>query len=215
MLTQAETWTGRQSTYLKKKRRRRGRRGEWRGGMECCCTWKAAITSARPWCLRGSRQLSFWTAVKWSRGTAWLRASRTLFVPRKLVCLPTALELLWSASDLLLLTPTSQKQIFFFIISPSFFIRWMKVGSGVHPSPVLLPITWPLWQIINVTWTSSFSEWSPNNKPIHHRKHATNSPTGCITVEHLAQLSPANKEFKCPNALGRVVNNGIVFKRYH
>lgn len=47
------------------------------------------------------------------------------------------------------------------------------------------------------------------------KKRATNSQTGYITVEHLAQLSPANKELKCPNALGRVVNNGIVFKRYH
>lgn len=55
----------------------------------------------------------------------------------------------------------------------------------------------------------------PNNKPIHQGKHATNSPTGYITVEHLAQLSPPNKEFKCPNALGRVVNNGIVFKHRH
>lgn len=57
------------------------------GGMKCCCSWKAAATSSHPWCLLRSSQLSSWTVVKWSRGTAWLPASLSTFAPTKLVWL--------------------------------------------------------------------------------------------------------------------------------
>lgn len=114
------------------------------------------------------------------------------FQSRELACLSTTVKcaypphpLLSPFSHFLLVTLTFFKRIVLFLC----LLERSRVYPGFSGSPllwILFSIFCTVKRIINATWAYIDKHWHSNKKPIHHGKCATNSPTGCITVEHLS-----------------------------
>lgn len=107
--------------------------------IKCCCVWKVAASSARPWCHAAAVSCHFWTAVKWSGASSRLPASRPPFVLHEMGFLCAAPR----QTQRSCFAPEPKVLVFVFIYFSVFWSgralkgfpllgRWVKIQMGVY-----------------------------------------------------------------------------------